>query len=294
MDDFRNADGPTSLTLGSCAQFILQLLRDTYKTSGVMGGERLKLIELLEVRAWLCHIFITLTRIIFPMLGIAYWQKGLRNAAELEGVNKEFVEENRSLLVTLIMVFIAVGVLMDILIWKWRWLGRYLFYLECCGVVIYSLLPIDLGDLGEIQIVAILAQSFLVFGCDVGYDMIGALATICLNSLVVYPFVYRQTLDSVLITHKLTNIVAVAMMSIVVTLFFTYIARIRAQMEELIAENLGMLTHLSEGLLLVDKQNPKFNLCTAPAFSILSPQLPGQSEHDKDPYIAQLPKVVLI
>lgn len=121
----------------------------------------------------------------------------------------------------------------------------------------------------------ILVQVFVAFGCDVGYDVIIATITATINSMFVYPLVYNQELDLTLVAHKLSNIVATLIMSSVVMLFLTYVVHIKAQVEELIEENLGLLNNMHEGLVLVDKENPKFNICTSPAFSIFKAFTPG-------------------
>lgn len=126
------------------------LLKDTYTSKGTIAEERTKLQSVLETRAWACHISTTATRVIYPILGIAYWQKGFKNMDKVEGVNTDFVNAYRVPIIYLIMAFVSVCVAADIVIWKWRKLARFLFFLECFGVVLYSLTPIDLGDLGEL------------------------------------------------------------------------------------------------------------------------------------------------
>ena len=88
-----------------------------------------------------------LSRITFPLFGIAYWQKAYANKDKIEQLNHEFVENSESAMTIVMIVIITLGVLLNILAWRRRRFASYIFYLEIVFLIVQSLQPVNMGDI---------------------------------------------------------------------------------------------------------------------------------------------------
>ena len=84
-------------------------------------------------------------------------------------------------------------------------------------------------------------------------SLLAIIVTATVISFGVYPIVYSQELTQALVMYKLLTLVAILVNTLVFMACITYVASIKAQMQLLIEENLGMLNNMSEGLFLADQ-----------------------------------------
>lgn len=137
-------------------KFAFKLFVDSFWISSEVKEEYERVAYLLSIKAIIFHCLITLSRVVYPILGVAFWQKGYANLDKLEGVNREFIEGNWPIIYSLIISFVAVGVIIDLLSLKWPSIARYFYYYECFGVVLWSLSPVNLGDFGELMLMNVM------------------------------------------------------------------------------------------------------------------------------------------
>ena len=65
-------------------RFLKQLFKDTYRKDGAYREERDRVMNSLYPKAWLIHLCINATRIVYPILGMAQWQKAYDTSDEIE------------------------------------------------------------------------------------------------------------------------------------------------------------------------------------------------------------------
>ena len=79
-------------------------------------------------------------------MGSSYWQQAFKNRAEYEDLNLEFVEQSMTTVKALIIALLPIGVILNILIWKWRWFANFVIYYEVASTIMQSFVPFDYGE----------------------------------------------------------------------------------------------------------------------------------------------------
>ena len=94
------------------------------------------------------------SRVVYPLLGIAYWQKAYEDKHELahkatsdfDRINQEFVSATETYVKIAIYALIVLGVLLDIVVWKQRRFASWLLYYECVSFIVQGFVPFDYGN----------------------------------------------------------------------------------------------------------------------------------------------------
>ena len=87
-----------------------------------------------------------LTRIIYPILGISYMEKGYETYETIPNINTELVKSTETMIKIINYIFIVIGVMLDIVIWRHRKYARVIPYLELAVLFIQGFIPFNYGD----------------------------------------------------------------------------------------------------------------------------------------------------
>lgn len=101
-----------------------------YRPRGREKEEMRNLEASLYTKAWLCHCVMMLSRIVYPLLGIAYWQSGFKDRDKNLKLDQEFAAQIEKPLTTVIIAIIPIGVLIDVICWRYRSLAKWIIYYE--------------------------------------------------------------------------------------------------------------------------------------------------------------------
>lgn len=103
-------------------------------------------------RAWLLHSFLTFTRVVYPIIKIASWQKAYspEEKSKIENLNLDLINMTETYIKTAILVLTAIGVLLDILVWASRKYAKYYMYYEICFLLLLAWVPFDYGVVPEL------------------------------------------------------------------------------------------------------------------------------------------------
>jgi len=94
-------------------------MRSTFSNGGEYASELKTIQEGLYTKSWLIHCLTILSRVVYPLLGIARWQLAYKGRERTEEVNQEFADMSEKYIKTTIIVLIPLGALLDILcLWR--------------------------------------------------------------------------------------------------------------------------------------------------------------------------------
>ena len=130
--------------------------------------------ESLYTKSWLIHIIMMFSRIVYPILGIAYWQKAYKGKDKLDEqlLNQDFVDKSEPVIKIILISLIPIGVLLDILICRRRHLANLLFYYEMISILLQGFVPFDFGDFGMIMLLMLMIQTYITVACDLSRNVI--------------------------------------------------------------------------------------------------------------------------
>ena len=105
-----------------------------------------KIERVLQTKSLITHTMLMISRIGFTSVGQSYWQLGFENRAENPKLNHQFVETIMPYVKTLIIVLLPIGLLLDLLTWRWRHFGNLIIYYELLSLLIQGFVPFDFGN----------------------------------------------------------------------------------------------------------------------------------------------------
>lgn len=106
-----------------------------FNPKGRSKEEMKKLEENLYTKTWLCHCVMMLSRVVYPLLGIAYWQRGFKERESNLKLDQDFATQIETPLKTIIIAFIPIGVLLDVIAWKYRSFAKWFIYYEGISMI---------------------------------------------------------------------------------------------------------------------------------------------------------------
>ena len=157
--------------------FTKALLVDTFRHSPEIRREMEKQKLSLCNRAWAYHISITFCRIIFPLLGISYWQKAFANRTSNETFNQDFIDAYEPVIKGVIITLIPLGLIIDVVSYWRRGFAESIFYFELLSIFVQGFVPIDRGDAGTLLLL-------MVMNSNAVFTVVSS-ARVCVISIVL-------------------------------------------------------------------------------------------------------------
>ena len=153
--------------------------------------------------------------------------------------------------VTLITL-IPIGVLLDILVWRYRHYASLLYIYEMLSLIVYSFIPLDVGDFASIILLGIVSLTFITMSRMNRSDIFVSVLTMIVIEFLVYPSLFREEmLTTGAIVPKVLNVLYIVVVLTVLSMGITYIAQIKGKMSVLMVENLNFLDRMHEGLIVL-------------------------------------------
>jgi len=101
-------------------RFTWKLFKETFQYKGLYSEQRSQIEAMLCTKSWVLHCVTTSSRILFPLLGVAYWQKAYKDVHKNDTIDQEFVSQSEVVVKAVIIGLIPIGVLIDIVCWRHR------------------------------------------------------------------------------------------------------------------------------------------------------------------------------
>ena len=112
----------------------------------------------LYTKSWLCHCVIMFSRVIYPLFNFAYWQEGFKNREKIANLDQEFAVKVESPLTTAIIALLPIGVLIDVICWKYRSFAKYIIYYEAISFLLQGYVPFEFGS-----VQAVFTQMMMIY-----------------------------------------------------------------------------------------------------------------------------------
>ena len=147
----------------------------------------------LATKAWVIHILIqTSSRVIYPLLGVAYWQEAYAAKKIPSYADKEFVLSSKDFVQTSMIVLTVLSVLLDLAAWRFKSLRKLIYYFELVYSFVYALLPLDIGNMHVVFIMIYSMYLFTVFSSTLGVDIIAATIAQFIVDFLIKPYLYVE------------------------------------------------------------------------------------------------------
>ena len=191
-------------------------------------------------------------RVIYAIFGVAFWQKGYGDYKENEKFDVEFVANTEKFVKATIITLIPIGILLDILVWRYRRYASLLYIYEMLSLIVHSFVPFDGGDFASVILLGIISFAFLTLSRMNRSDILISVLTMIVIEFLVYPRVLQEEkFTAGGIVNIVLNILYLVAMLTVLSMIVTYIAQIKGKMSVLMVENLNFLDRMHEGLIVL-------------------------------------------
>lgn len=169
------------------------------------------------------HTLISLTRLLYAVLGNSYWLKAYDDIDKIKDVNEEFIAETETAVKTTIIAIIALGCMLDLLIWKRRAYAKGLIYYELVFIIVISFVPFDYGQVVSPTMLFTFVMLHLGYSCDIVFNTFAVTIAHSLSSILIYPNIYNQDLTSKVILVKFWDSFMVFVSCFCISLAVTYV-----------------------------------------------------------------------
>ena len=140
-------------------------------------------------------------------------------------MNLDFVERSQSAIKVAIIALIPMGVILDLLVWRWRHLANYLIYFELINMLIQALVPLNYGDFRNLVHIMVMALSWFGASCYVGLaGIIGYTITSLIILFGLMPLVYHEDWSFGVVLGKVFTVFALFLGITVMSMLVLYIA----------------------------------------------------------------------
>ena len=149
-------------TTRQVVRFTRQLFSETLSRRQSHKAEFKTVQSAFWTKAWLIHCVNMFSRVLFPLLGVSYWQTAYKGQERFaDKINVDFVEQIRPYIVTAIISLIPVGVILDIVAWRRREFAGWIFYYELVSNLVQAFVPFDYGDFRSVTILMVIMTLFV-------------------------------------------------------------------------------------------------------------------------------------
>ena len=249
--------------------FFKQLFIDTYIKDGVHLNEIERIYKTLLPRAWLIHLCINATRIVYPILGIARWQTAYENSDDIETLDQEFSNKYESFIKTSIIILVVLGGVLDLLIICNMRLTKLIIFFELIMAIAKGFVPYDYGEVGYQLWVSYIALISLGFQCERRWSTICCIITQTFIVFIVLPKMYNDDIDAKFIGARIIDLLIVTVCIVLFNMMFTYVAIIRGKNNQLFDQNIKLLDKMHEGLIVVTEKDVEIKFANKPARHLL-------------------------
>ena len=177
--------------MGATFRFTKQVLRDTFFTSSFQR-EKEQLETSFVTKAWITHIIMMVSRVVYPLFGIAYWQKAYKNYEKNDVINREFAVASEPYVKLAIVILIVLGVILDIAVWRRRHLGKFIIYYELVSLILQNFLPVNMGDFDGLILMMFVVFTNILTACSPKANMIASTATVLFIEFFCFPLVFNE------------------------------------------------------------------------------------------------------
>ena len=185
---YQEYDKPTKMNCREYLQLVRSLSKDLFKSNHVEVVD-----DALYTRALIAHMVVMLSRLVYPLIGIAYWQTAYDDLEQRrEDVHYKFVESSQHILRFIVIVLLVLGVVLDIVVLKARRYAFLILYYEMIQVTIHAFMPHNYGDTGRALHTLTAAWMFLSYSCSLGKHMIAVFLTSIIATIFIWPIVFTD------------------------------------------------------------------------------------------------------
>ena len=181
--------------------------------------------KFLQNRAWILHILKTTFFLLNFAFSLPEWEKDPKTLGQYGDlkIDEEMVEKLGTIPKYAIISIIGIGLLLDILCFKYRRLSSAFFYVDCALILAQSLSPSSFYQhfLGE---TASFVLCVLLFACQCLPSIIIATGSVILTHALINPLFYDQTESTS--TKVIEYTVSVILVFVSATLFWVMLHRL--------------------------------------------------------------------
>ena len=245
------------------------ILKETYKTGGDFTEDKKKLQQVLNTKSLIGHIFLMLPRAIYPIFGVAYWQKTYEDYEDNSKLDADRVASSKTFVYMSLYILTVIGVILDIACLRRRSLSRWILPYELVYYVPYMMCPWDFGDFETSIHFIYSCINFIVLSSKMNMDAPLAGVFMLVTQFGSMQWISSQHLTVTVAVGRVVNALFGTAIMVLLATIVTYIAVLRGNLANLMSENIKLLDKMNEGMMVLSPLQLKPVFASKPAIKIL-------------------------
>ena len=124
------------------------------------------------------------------------------------------------------VIVVAIGPILDIVVWRRRQLGWLIYYFELLPACLYAAMPQDFGNFRQTLSFMYVLYFYMVMGANTRGHACSCILSYCFALFFIHPRLFNEELDFRNIYVKLIHAISLVLCIAVFNGLTTYIARI--------------------------------------------------------------------
>ena len=166
---------------------------------------------------------------------------------------------------------IVVGVLLDILAWKYRKYAAYIIYYEMIVMLTLGLCPLSINNtpITNFFYYMWIVSCYFFYACDIVKNIVACSVTLVIFLMVEVTFVFNLEITMSLVFKNLLILALTFGVLSCLAMLVTYIAYIKGKLINFMAENINLLDRMHEGLIVISIKDKVLEFASKPAVLLL-------------------------
>ena len=139
-------------------------------------------------------------------------------------MNHDFVQKSELPVKIVICALIVLGIIVDVMVWRWRHLAKYIAYYELLFMMVHGFVPLNYGDFKNMVHLMAMTFSWFLYTCDLGSAAISYTIASLIILFLEFPLVYKETWSVSLVGEKIYYVVTLFLVLTLISMLVTYIA----------------------------------------------------------------------
>ena len=167
--------------------------------------------------------------------------------------------------------YVCVGLILDILCCKWRWLARFIYHLELLHMCLYYMVPNEADQKSDNYFLFLPFFYSICFFCDVKSGLTTLVVTMLAGNIFLRNIMVKEELNQ-RVYRFLVNAFFLVILLLIMASAVTYVTNLHKKLRQQVNQYYNLINRMREGVLLLSKDASGaiiIKFCNTTAYGIL-------------------------
>ena len=209
--------------------------------------ERRDFDHVLWSKAWVLHCVLMLFRAVKYYLADTIYDT---YESEMPEDKQELIDEIVNTAKVISVIYVCLGLVLDILCCKWRWLARLFFHMEMLHCCLYYVIPNEACQDSDNVFLFLPFFYSICFFCDVKSGLFTLIVTMFAGNIFLRNILLEEELSQ-RVNRFFANTLFIVLLLLIMACAVTYVTNLHKKFRQQVSEYFNLINRMREGVLLL-------------------------------------------